>query len=195
MNVRVAGLDLSDVWAKGGLMARESLSQGSRFAAAVATPSINGCFFEWRDPAASASSSTGNFPANYPFTWLRLKRLGNVFTGFASYDGQTWTQLGSVTIAMSNQVYLGFSLSSHGTNATTAQFLDEADVTGNTNVGTVINPHETIGPSSRTTPIVFSEIMYKPAPRADKATWNSSSFTTAIPISRTSAVIKLFALT
>src|SRR5678815_5246995 len=28
-------------------------------------------------------------------------------------------------------------------------------------------PHEPLGPSSRKTPIIFSEIMYDPAPRAD----------------------------
>ena len=60
-------------------------------------------------PAGSASSSTGNFPVNYPNTWLRLQRVGNVFNSYAGYDGQTWSQLGSATITMSNQVYLGFS--------------------------------------------------------------------------------------
>jgi hypothetical protein len=49
--VRLAGLSLSDTWAKAGLMAREALPPGGRFAATLATPSINGCFFEWRDPA------------------------------------------------------------------------------------------------------------------------------------------------
>ena len=34
-------------------------------------------------------------------------------------------------------------------------------------VGQQVNPHEAIGPGSRTTPVVFSEIMWKPAPRAD----------------------------
>ncbi len=81
-------------------MARETLAGSSRFAAAMATPAMNGSFFEWRDPAGSASSSSGSFPANYPNTWLRLKRSGNTFTGYASYDGQTWTQLGSDTISM-----------------------------------------------------------------------------------------------
>ncbi len=33
--------------------------------------------------------------------------------------------------------------------------------------GAVVNPHDAMGPSSRTTPVVFSEIMYKPAARAD----------------------------
>ncbi len=166
--VRVAGLNPSDVWAKAGLMARETLDPGSRFAASIATPTMNGCFFEWRDPANSASSSSGSFPANYPNTWLRLKRAGNTFAGFASYDGQIWTQLGSDAISMSNQVYIGFAVTSHNTNQPTmAQFLDEADVTTNNVIGTEINPHDAIGPSSRKSPIVFSEIMWKPAPRTD----------------------------
>ncbi len=122
VSVRLAGLGLSDVFAKAGLMARENLTASSRFAAALATPAMNGSFFEWRDPAGSAANSTGSFPANYPNTWLRLNRVGNVFTGFASYDGQTWTQLGSDTITMPSQVYLGFPVSSHSTNSvTTAQ--------------------------------------------------------------------------
>ncbi|HEX3800100.1 MAG TPA: lamin tail domain-containing protein [Verrucomicrobiae bacterium] len=166
VQTRVAGFTLADIWAKAGLMARETLAPGARFAGTFTTPSINGDFFEWRDPLNSTANTTGSFPANYPNTWLRLKRLGNVFSGYGSYDGQTWTQLGSVTIAMSNQIYLGFSLSSHGTNVNTAQFLNESDVV-NAVVGTVVNPHEGIGPSSRKSPIAFSEIMYKPAARAD----------------------------
>jgi regulation of enolase protein 1 (concanavalin A-like superfamily) len=165
--VRVAGLSLSDVFAKAGLMARENLSAGSRFAAAMTTPAINGSFFEWRNPVGSASSTGGNFPANYPDTWLRLNRIGNLFTGFASYNGQIWTPLASATISMPSQVYLGFSVSSRNTNAaTTAQFRDITDVT-NAVVGVVANPHDSIGASSRKTPIAFSEIMWKPAPRAD----------------------------
>ena len=167
VSVRVAGLGLSDIFAKAGLMARETLGSTSRFAASMATPAMNGSFFQWRDPAGSASSSAGNFPANYPNTWLRLQRVGNVFASYAGYDGQTWTQLGNATITMSNQVYLGFSVSSRSASqTTTAQFRDFGNVTGAI-VGTQINPHETIGPSSRTTPIVFSEIMYKPAARTD----------------------------
>ena len=117
-------------------MARETLTASGRFAAALATPAMNGTFFEWRDPAGSAASTAGSFPANYPNTWLRLNRVGNTFTGYASYDGQTWTQLGSDTISMPNQIYLGFAVSSHNTNQpTTAQFLDFANVT-NAVVGT-----------------------------------------------------------
>ncbi len=165
--VRVAALGFSDIFAKAGLMAREDLTVNGRFAAALATPAMNGTFFEWRDPVGSAASSAGNFPANYPNTWLRLQRVGNTFTAYAGYDGQTWTMLGSDTLSMSNRVYLGFSVSSHSPNqVTTAQFRDLANVT-NAVINTQPDPHDVIGPSSRKSPVVFSEIMWKPAPRTD----------------------------
>ena len=168
LKVDVAGLPLSDVFAKAGLMARETLTPASRFAAALATPSMAGCFFEWRDPAAALANVVGRFPANYPNTWLRLKRAGNSFSAFAGYDGQTWTGLGSATIALPSRLYVGIAVSSHNTNQlTAAQFLDVAQTVTNALLGITANPHEPLGVSSRITPIVISEIMYKPAPRTD----------------------------
>src|SRR6202035_3910825 len=102
--VQLVGLSPADAWAKAGLMARETLSAGSRFAASLATPSMTGCFFEWRDPASSLANLTGRFPINYPNTWLRLKRVGNLFTGYASYDGLTCTSTGSATISLPTQL-------------------------------------------------------------------------------------------
>jgi hypothetical protein len=166
--VRVAGLTLSDTWAKAGLMARESLATNARFAATLATPVLNGCFFAWRNPAGSATQSGGAFPDNYPNTWLRLNRVGNLFRGYASYEGQTWTLLASQTLTLASQLYLGFAVDSDQTNQTvTAQFLQITNPPSNAVVGVVPYPHEPLGPSSRTTGIVISEIMYKPAPRAD----------------------------
>ena len=166
--VRLAGLGLSDVWAKAGLMARETVDPGARFAAALAAPAMNGAVFEWRDPASSQASSAGNFPANYPNTWLRLKRTGNVFSGYGSYDGQTWSLLGSATILMPSQIPVGLAVSSRqAAQPTTAQFYDFNEVSSNAVVAAVVSPHEPLGPSSRRAPIVISEIMYKPASRSD----------------------------
>ena len=165
--VRVSGLRVSDTFAQAGLMARETLTASARFAAVFATPAMNGSFFEWRDPADSAASTAGSFPANYPNTWLRLQRVGDAFNAYAGYDGQAWTLLGSEAISMPEQIYLGYAVSSHDTNeATTAKFSELIEVT-NAIVGQQINPHDAIGPSSRMTPVVFSEIMWKPAPRTD----------------------------
>ena len=164
----VAGLTPSDLWSKAGLMARETLDPASRFAATLATPGLNGCYFAWRDPAFSTVATTGSFPANFPYTWLRLKRAGNLFTGWASYDGRTWTTLGSASISMPSQIYFGLVVSSHIPSQTTAaQFRDVADVGSNAVSSVIVSPHEPLGPCSRKTGIVISEIMWKPALRTD----------------------------
>ncbi len=166
--VRLAALGLSDTWAKAGLMAREALTPGARYAASLATPSMNGGFFQWRDPADSASQTAGYLPNNFPNTWLRLSRAGNVFNGYASYDGLTWTLLSSQTMTLSNQLYLGFAVDSDQTNQTVAaQFLQITNTPASAVIGTLINPSEPLAACSRTTPIVISEIMWKPAPRRD----------------------------
>jgi hypothetical protein len=171
VTVCLAGLGLSDLWAQAGLMARASLDAGSPFAAALATPGMNGSFFAARattNGLAVTSVASGSFPVNYPNTWLRLNRVGNVFTGFGSYDGTNWTQLGAVTIVMPAQIYLGLAVASHNTSQpATAQFLDYETTPTNAMVATLVNPHEPLGPSSRKTGIVISEIMWKPAPRTD----------------------------
>src|SRR5258708_25222419 len=69
---------------------------------------------------------------------------------------------------MPSQVYFGFAVSIHNPGQPiTAQFRDLTDPVTNTGVGVAVNPHEPVGPSSRKSPIVISEIMYKPAPRTD----------------------------
>ncbi len=125
VSVCLAGLGLSDLWAEAGLMARANLNANSPFAAAVATPGLNGEFFNARTTTNGLAATSGNFPVNYPNTWLRLNRVGNVFTGYGSYDGTNWTQLGTVTIAMPAQIYLGFAVASHNSSQlTTAQFVN-----------------------------------------------------------------------
>ena len=168
LSVCLAGLGAVDVWSEAGLMARQSLAPGSPFAAALATPGMSGCFFDARAATNAASSVNGGFPANFPNTWLRLSRVGSVFTGYGSYDGQNWTPLGAASIAMTDPIYVGLAVTSNDTNApTTALFFNPAPTPANAVVVANTNPHEPLGPCSRKTGIVFSEIMYKPAPRAD----------------------------
>ena len=52
-------------------------------------------------------------------------------------------------------------------NSTTADFLNLENTPTNSIVGPNTNPNEGIGPCSRKTGIVISEIIYKPAPRND----------------------------
>ncbi|MBL9169632.1 MAG: lamin tail domain-containing protein [Verrucomicrobiales bacterium] len=167
VEVRVESLSLSDAWAKAGLMARASLSAGSPFAAILATPSISGTVFESRTTTGGVASVTGSFPVNFPSTWLRLQRAGNRFSGFASLDGENWMQLGSATLSFGDTTYFGMAVTSHNTNQTTlAKFRNLGPGTGRL-ADAIPLPSEPLGPSSRRTGLVFSEIMYRPAPGPD----------------------------
>ncbi len=161
VKVRLESLSLAGAWTEAGLVVREDLSPGARAASVVATPSISGCYFQTRSAVSSATTLAGAFPVNFPNQWLRLKRAGGDFTGYAGFDGQNWTQLGSATLALPATVYFGFAVSSHDPDQlATAAFRDFGDVTG-AGVGESL-PIETLGQSSRRTSLIFSEIMYHP---------------------------------
>jgi len=159
--VRLDSLGLADAWSEAGLMVREDLSPGSVSASVLATPSISGAFFESRSLTNGPTAISGSFPVNYPNTWLRLKRAGNVLIGFGSLDGQNWTQLGSLSTVLPSSLYFGFVASSHTTNqVTTAAFRDFASVTAaGTNGPLSVEP---LSQCSRRTSLVLSEIMYHP---------------------------------
>ncbi|HEY2951819.1 MAG TPA: lamin tail domain-containing protein [Verrucomicrobiae bacterium] len=163
LKVRLEGLTLSDVWAKAGLMARETLATNSRYAGTFATPSISGSFFQYRLTTGGGSTNAGSFPVTYPNTWLRLKRAANLFTGLASPDGANWVELGNFTIAMPSTVFIGMAVSGRSASqTTTAQFRDFMDVIGAGPAVTVQLPVEPLGPSSRKTGLAISEILYHP---------------------------------
>ena len=166
VKLQVVSCSFSDVWAKAGLMARESLTPGSRFTATLASPSSAGCFFESRSATAGAATLTGNLPVNYPDTWVRLRRNGDVFTGYAGYDGQNWVQLGTVTLALPANLFVGMAAASgKATQTGTAQFRDSTNPSEGTVVAAIPGAPEALGPSSRNTGLIFSEIMYDPPAR------------------------------
>jgi regulation of enolase protein 1 (concanavalin A-like superfamily) len=57
--------------------------------------------------------------------WLRITRRGDAFTAYSSTDFVTWTTIGTVTVPMSIDVYIGLPVTSHNaSSATTASFED-----------------------------------------------------------------------
>ncbi|MBP8259618.1 MAG: lamin tail domain-containing protein [Verrucomicrobia bacterium] len=160
--VRLDSLSLADAWSEAGLAARESLAPGARSISVMATPGISGCYFQARVATNGATKLSGSFPANYPHTWLRLRRQGDAFSGFAGFDGSGWVLLGAVNAALPPTVYFGFGVSSHDSNRTaTAAFRDFSAVTNGSVAG--LPDIEALGQCSRLTSLVISEIMYHPA--------------------------------
>lgn len=160
--VRVDALEFSGAWARAGLMARDGVGADAPFAGSFATPGPAGCHFMSRASDGADAAMAGSFPVSYPDTWLRLRRTGNVFDGFASLDGQTWECLGSATIAMSPDVLVGFVLTAGSADRTTSARFRDDGAGGGVIVTNAPLPFEPLGPSSRRTPLAISEIMYNP---------------------------------
>jgi hypothetical protein len=125
----------TDPSAKAGVMLRESLAAGSRYAMMGVMPGNNGLLDSvgfWDRPTTDGGS-TGGTPANAlgPY-WVRLVRSGNTFTGFRSADGVHWTPGGSATIAMGPTIYIGLAVTSHNNNAVSAVTFSNVALTGRT---------------------------------------------------------------
>jgi len=121
ITARVASLDATHEWAKAGVMIRESLAPGAKHAF-VLVSAAKGLAFQRRISTGGSSASTSGGAGAAP-RWLRLTRASSTVTAFASSDGTSWTKIGSASISMATDVYIGLAVTSHvdGTLAT-AQF-------------------------------------------------------------------------
>jgi type II secretory pathway pseudopilin PulG len=108
---RVVSVENTNSWAKAGVMIRETLDGDSKHAMMVVTPG-NGTAFQRRLNTGGVSTTSGGSAVTAPY-WVKLKRVGNVFTGYESADGSTWTLIGSDTVSMVTDVYIGLAVTSH----------------------------------------------------------------------------------
>jgi regulation of enolase protein 1 (concanavalin A-like superfamily) len=105
----------SNGWAKAGVMIRESLNANSKHAMAILSPS-NGVRFQYRSSTGGSSTDVSGGSGTAP-VWLRITRSGNTFTAYRSADGASWTQIGSRSITMATNVYVGLAVTSHTNSA------------------------------------------------------------------------------
>jgi hypothetical protein len=152
ITAQVLSVDNTDPWAKAGVMIRQTLDAGSKFAAVYITPG-NGCRFQARrTPGSAATSDT----ADNAFTpeqtairapyWIKIERdAGGNFNGYYSSDGASWVAMpwNPQNIAMPQNVYIGLSYTSHVSGVTgQAQF---ANVTTTGSVSPATWSQEAIG--------------------------------------------------
>jgi hypothetical protein len=120
---RLASQEATDVWAKAGVMIRESLAAGSKYAMMAVTPG-NGAAFQRRTATNGQSFHNGLGGPTAPH-WVKLVRQGNTLTGYASADGVTWTPVGSSAVTMGATVFVGLSVTAHNNGTlSTAAFTD-----------------------------------------------------------------------
>ena len=115
---RVTSVQYVANWTKAGVMMRESLAPDARQALMLVSPG-KGLAFQRRVSTGGLSTSTSGFTGTAP-AYVRLSRTGSTITAAFSFDGSSWTTVGSDTFAMPATIYVGLAVSSHvyGTLAT-----------------------------------------------------------------------------
>jgi hypothetical protein len=141
---KVESVEHTDNWAKAGVMIRETLDPGSKFAAVYIMPTnadgtpTNGCRFQARtDTDADATSDTSVATAEQmaitaPY-WVKLERdVSGNFRGYYSSNGTTWqSMVWRPSVSMESTVYVGLALTSHNNSATSEAVFSNVTITGN----------------------------------------------------------------
>jgi hypothetical protein len=138
ITARVESVDQTDNWAKAGVMIRETLDAGSKFAAVYITPG-NGCRFQARletDTGATSDSSvaTDEQTAIKAPYWVKLERdIAGNFRGYYSASGSSWQSMSwnPQNIMMSSNIYIGLALTSHNNSATCEAKFSNVTIAGN----------------------------------------------------------------
>jgi hypothetical protein len=138
LSVQVLGLTLANKYTKAGLMARADLSDSSQHVYYQVFPDNSarnknngGCEFQYR-PAKGEEmkaiypdpQTAGNqFNVSFPNTWIRLKRIGDIFESYFSNDNKNWRLYSTYTLVLPDEVFVGLAVTSHNkTDYTTARF-------------------------------------------------------------------------
>jgi hypothetical protein len=135
---RVLSVDNTDPWAKAGVMIRETLEPGSKFAAVYITPG-NGCRFQIRN--ATNGSATSDTPVataeqwaiTSPY-WVKIERTGYAFKAYYSSNPATdpWHLIvwSPQMVGMQTNVYTGLALTSHQSGVTCLAKFSDVSTTG-----------------------------------------------------------------
>jgi regulation of enolase protein 1 (concanavalin A-like superfamily) len=116
VRAQVVGIQYIDEWTKAGVMIRETTGATSRHASTFVTPA-KGLAFQRREVTGGISTHTGSGSNTAPY-WVRIVRVGQLFTSYVSANGSSWSLVGSDTISMGATVQVGLAVTSHKASAT-----------------------------------------------------------------------------
>ncbi|MEQ1859485.1 MAG: PA14 domain-containing protein [Chthoniobacteraceae bacterium] len=123
---RVQSLSATDPYTKAGVMIRETLDSGSKNAFTTLM-SAHGSQLQWRTATNGGTSYTDG-PDQFAPYYVRIRRQGDVLTGYIASTPGAWTQVGSTTIAMSATAYIGLAVTAHNNTQTATALFDNVSV-------------------------------------------------------------------
>ena len=99
-------------------MFRNSLAANSTDLFLTLTPTTTqGAKLEGRSTDGATATIDNTLVGPIPPYWLRMTRVGNLFTAYTSSDGVNWALLGSITVTMGATIDVGLAVSAHNTAA------------------------------------------------------------------------------
>ncbi len=131
MSVQIMSLSKSHLYTKAGIMARTSLRDSSQHVYFQVFPDNSprnknngGCEFQYRTTEGAEMKAiypdlktAGNqFDVDFPDTWIRLKRQGDVFESYLSHDNREWRLYSSFTLNMPQKLLVGLAVTAHNSN-------------------------------------------------------------------------------
>ena len=131
ITARVVSETNTSPWAKSGVMIRQSIATGSKYAAVELTPGNGAVLQDRQSTGGEAGSTVGPAKVTAPY-WVRLVRAGTTLTGYVSPDGATWTLIGHYTVTMTDPVDIGLEVTSHANGSLCTVVFDNVTVSSAT---------------------------------------------------------------
>jgi hypothetical protein len=138
MSVQIKSLSKPHQYTKAGIMARVDLSDNSQHTYFQVFPDNSprnknkgGCEFQYRLEKGGEMKAiypnpetAGNkFEVNFPNTWIRFKRNGDIFESYISIDNKNWELYSSFEHKLPTGLLVGLAVTSHNSeDFTTAVF-------------------------------------------------------------------------
>ena len=128
---RVVSNDLTDWWNKAAVMIRDGLNSSTGMALVTLCGGGN-LQFLWR--YGSGSYAQGMDAPNPPYSqmvWLKLKRVGSMYTAYYSYDSTNWTAMGTKILTFnSSHLKIGLAVTSHNNSRLNGAVFDNVTIRG-----------------------------------------------------------------
>lgn len=126
VTARVVGIANGNNTSRAGVMIRDSTATTARHMAMLGEKA--GTARSIRRLTSNVSSATTTIVRPY---WVRLRRVGSIFSAWASPDGSTWTQTGAnQVIPMGIDVQAGLAVSARSDGALSAAVFDNVTIDG-----------------------------------------------------------------
>ena len=128
--VQVSSITVAGNFSTAGIMARDGLGASGANVYISASPANYRFKYRTSDGGSEAVVAGTTTTLAYPNVWVRLTRVGNVFTGYTSSNGVVWTLMSTETVAdIPATCYLGLAVASNNNTATTTAQLVNYGVT------------------------------------------------------------------